>query len=171
MQKTKTIKTNLFSTPTISVPANFTALHLAHISWNLFSSNSSTYYTNEFSIHESSDFAHYNIQDSMDIAQHFYDCAFAIGRSVEENVNYSIQDAFDCLDDFYGDTVVREDVSSQIVSAIQDFVDSKDYAKHTDYIVQDYAYLHEDINTQLPKQIAQLEEQLATLKATQESIQ
>ena len=66
---------------------------------------------------------------------------------------------------------MREDVSSQIVSAIQDFVDSKDYSKHTDYIVQDYAYLHEDINTQLPKQIAQLEEQLATLKATQQSIQ
>ena len=171
MQNNKKIKTNLFSTPTISVPNNFTALHLAHISWNLFSSNSPTYYTNEFSIHESSDFAHYNIQDSMDIAQHFYDCAFAIGRSVEENVNYSIQDAFDCLDDFYGDTVVREDVSSQIVYAITQFVDSKDYAKHTDYIVQDYAYLHEDINTQLPKQIAQLEEQLATIKATQQSIQ
>ena len=164
---TQTISTNLISTPTISVPASFTALHLAHISWNLFSANSPTHYANEFSIDESSDFAHYNIQDSMDIAQHFYDCAFAIGSSVEDNVDYSIQDAFDMLDDFYGDTVVREDVSTQIESAIQQFVDSKDYAKHTDYIAQDYSALVEDTASVLPTQIAQLEQQLAQLKAKQ----
>jgi len=167
---TQTISTNLISTPTISVPASFTALHLAHISWNLFSANSPTHFANEFSIHESSDFAHYNIQDSMDIAQHFYDCAFAIGSSVEDNVDYSIQDAFNMLDDFYGDTCVREDVSTQIERAIQNFVDSKtgyDYAKHTDYIAQDYTWIVEATQQVLPSQIAKLEKQLATLKAKQ----
>ena len=165
--KKATIKTNLLSTPTISVPANFTALHLAHISWNLYSVNAPTHWANEFSIDESSDFAHYNISDSMEIAQHFYDCAFSIGSSVEENVDYSIQDAYYCLDDFYGDTVVREDVSSQIVYAIQDFVDSKDYNKYTQYIAQDYATLVEESASALPTQIAQLEKQLAQLKAKQ----
>ena len=164
---TQTISTNLISTPTISVPANFTALHLAHISWNLFSANSPTHFENEFSIHESSDFAHYNIQDSMDIAQHFYDCAFAIGSNVEDNVNYSIQDAFDMLDDFYGDTCVREDVSTQIERAITELVNSTNYAKYTDNIAEDYSWIVEDTAQVLPLQIAELEEQLATLKAKQ----
>jgi len=167
---TQTISTNLISTPTITVPASFTALHLAHISWNLFSANSPTHFENEFSIHESSDFAHYNISDSMDIAQHFYDCAFAIGSNVERNFDYSIQDAFNMLDAFYGDTCVREDVSTQIEHAIRDFVDSKsgyDYAKHTDYIAQDYTWIVEATQQVLPSQIAKLEEQLATLKAKQ----
>jgi len=164
---TQTISTNLLSTPTISVPTSFTALHLAHISWNLYCANAPTQYENEFSIDEASDFAHYCIQDSMDIAQHFYDSAFAIGSSVESNVDYSIQEAFDYLDDFYGDTCVREDVSTQLVYAIQDFVDSKQYAKHTDYIVQDYSAVVEDTAQALPTQIAQLEKQLATLRAKQ----
>ena len=165
--KKATIKTNLRSIPTLSVPANFTALHLAHISWNLYSVNAPTHWANEFSIDESSDFAHYNISDSMEIAQHFYDCAFSIGSSVEENVDYSIQDAFDCIDDFYGDTCVREDVSSQIVYAIQDFVDSKDYNKHTHDIVLDYSALVEDSATATATQIAQLEKQLVALKNKQ----
>ena len=157
--KKATIKTNLFSTPTLSVPANFTALHLAHISWNLYSVNAPTHFADEFSIDESSDFAHYNIEDSMEIAQHFYDCAFAIGNSV--------QDAFDCIDDFYGDTCVREDVSSQLVYAIQDFVDSDKYDKHTHDIVLDYTAVVEDSATATASQIAQLEKQLAQLKAKQ----
>ena len=164
---TQTISTNLFSTPTLTVPASFTALHIAHISWNLFSSNSPTHYANEFSIDESSDFAHYNINDSMEIAQHFYDCAFAIGSSVQENVNYSVQDAFNTCDEIYADTVVREDVSTQLVYAIQQFVNSDSYAKHTDYIAQDYSALVEDTANTLPSQIAQLEKQLAQLKAKQ----
>ena len=163
--KKATIKTNLYSTPTISVPANFTALHLAHISWNLYSVNAPTHWQDEFSIDESSDFAHYNIEDSMDIAQHFYDCAFAVGRSVQEDVDYSVQDAFDCIDDFYGDTVVREDVSSQLVYAIQDFVDSDKYDKHTHDIVLDYTALVEDSATATATQIAQLEKQLVVLKS------
>jgi hypothetical protein len=164
---TQTISTNLISTPTISVPASFTALHLAHISWNLFSANSPTHFADEFSIHESSDFAHYNIQDSMDIAQHFYDCAFAIGSSVEDNVDYSVQDAFNMLDDFYGDTCVREDVSTQIERAIRELVTHKDYAKYTNYIAQDYTWIVEATQQVLPSQIAKLETQLAQLKAKQ----
>ena len=164
---TQTIQTNLYSTPTISVPNSFTALHIAHIAWNLYSVNAPTTYSNEFSIDESSDFAHYNINDSMEIAQHFFDCAFAIGSSVESNVDYSIQDAFNVCDEFYGDTVVRESVSTQLVYAIQDFVNSDSYAKYTDYIVQDYTALVEATAQQLPSQIAQLEKQLAQLKAKQ----
>ena len=163
----QTIKTNLISTPTVSVPNSFTALHLAHISWNLFSANSPTHYSNEFSIDDSSDFAHYNIQDSMDIAQHFYDCAFAIGSNVESNVDYSIQDAFNMLDDFYGDTCVREDVSTQIEDAIQQLVTDSNYAKYTDYIAQDYTALVENTQQALPTQIAQPEKQSAQLKAKQ----
>ena len=171
MQNNKKIKTSLFSTPAVSVPNNFTALHLAHISWNLYSVNAPTQYTNEFSIHEGSDFAHYNISDAMDIAQHYFDCAFAIAESVRDNVDYSIQDAYNTLEEIYADTVVRESVASETAHAVQQFVDSKDYNKHTDYILQDYEYLHEDLNTQLPKQIAQLREQLDKLEAVQNSIQ
>ena len=164
---TQTISTTLFSTPTISVPASFTALHIAHISWNLFSANSPTHFVDEFSISDGGDFAMYNIHDSMEIAQHFFDCAFAIGRSVEDNVEYTVQDAFNMCDEFFGDTVVREDVSTQLVDAIQQFVNSPNYATHTDYIAQDYSALVEDTAQALPSQIAQLEEQLATLKAKQ----
>lgn len=167
----KKIKTSLFSTPTVSVPNTFTALHLANISWNLYSVNAPTHYVNEFSIHEGSDFAHYNIFDSMDIAQHFFDCAFAIAESVKQNVDYSVQDAYYMLEEISADTVVRESVASMLAHAVQEFVDSKHYNKHTDYIVEEYAVLLEDVNTQLPKQIAQLEKQLAQLKATQQSIQ
>ena len=160
--KKATIKTNLLSTPTISVPASFTALHLAHISWNLFSSNSPTQFENEFSIDDSSDFAHYNIEDSMDIAQHFYDCAFAIGESVQQDVNYSVQDAYNQLDDICADTVVREDVSCTVYNAVAKYVHTEDGDSS---IAWDYKHITEEQGNTLPKQIAQLEEQLATLRA------
>ena len=171
MQNNKKIKTSLFSTPAISVPNNFTALHLAHISWNLYSVNAPTHYTNEFSIHDGGDFAMYNISDAKDISEHYFDCAFAIAESVKQDVNYSVQDAYNTLEEIYADTCVRESVASETANAVQQFVDSKDYNKHTDYILQDYEFLLEDINTQLPKQIAQLRQQLAKLEATQHSIQ
>ena len=171
MQNNKVIKTTLKSTPTISVPNCFTALHLAHISWNLYSANAPTQYADEFTIHDGGDFAMYNISDAKHISEHFYDCAFAIAESVKQNVDYSVQDAFNMLDSISADTVVREDVSTQLAHAITEFVNSKDYNKHTQYIIEDYAVLHEDINTQLPKQIAQLREQLAKLEAVQQSIQ
>ena len=170
MQQQK-IQTNLISTPEISVPANFTALHLAHVAWDLYSTTAPTQYVGEFTINDGGDFAMYGIEDSKQISDHFYECAFYIAELVKSNVNYSIQNAFDLLDDLSADTCVRESVSSMLVQAISDLVNSAEYDKHTDYIVEDYAYLHEDINTQLPKQIAQLEKQLAQLKATQQSIQ
>ena len=168
MQNNKTIKTCLFSTPTVSVPNTFTALHLAHISWNLYSANAPTQYANEFSINESSDFAHYNIFDSMDIAQHFFDCAFAIADSVRDNVNYSVQDAYSTLEEISADTVVRESVASMLAHAVESFVaNSSDYNKQSEYILQDFAYLVEDSASATASQIAQLEKQLATLKAKQ----
>ena len=161
------INTTLKSTPTIAVPDNFSALHLAHISWNLYSSNAPTHYTDEFTVHDGGDFAMYNISDSKDISEHFYDSAFAIADKVRDNVDYSIQDAFDMLDNFWGDTCVCEDVSSQLSYAIQQFVDSADYDKHTQLILEDYAYLVEEYETATASQIAQLEKQLAQLRAKQ----
>ncbi len=164
---TQTIHTNLRSTPTLTVPASFTALHLAHISWNLYSSYAPTHFENEFTIVEGGDFSMYNIDDSKDISEHFFDCAFAIGRSVEEDVHYSVQDAFNMLDEICADTCVREEVSDTLVHTIQQFVSSEDYGKYTQYIADDYAVLVEDTATQLPDQIAQLEKQLAQLKSKQ----
>ena len=154
---TQTISTNLLSTPTISVPASFTALHLAHIAWNLYCETAPSFYTDEFSISEASDFAHYNIHDRIDKAQHFYDAAFTIGHNVEENINYSVQDAYDIIDEFSGDTIVREDVSFALAEAVEQFVAHKNYAMHTDYITEDYAMLQDAIP---PSQKMSLEEYL-----------
>ena len=171
MQNNKTIKTSLLSTPAISVPNNFTALHMATIAYNLYCHTAPTHYTNEFSIHEGSDFVAYSIEDSKDISEHFYDCAFAIGNSVQQDVNYSVQDAYNLCDDFYGDTCVREEASSMLLEEVKSYIASDSYAKQTDFVVEDYAWVCEDLNTQLPTQIANLEKQLAQLKATQDSIQ
>jgi len=162
---TQTIHTNLRSTPTITVPANFTALHLAHISWNLYSTYAPTHYENEFTIVEGGDFSMYGIDDSKDISEHFYDCAFYIGNLVRDNVDYSVQDAFEMLDEISADTSVREEVSSTLAHTIQQFVSSEDYDKYTQYIQNDYAVLVEENTSALPQQIAVLEKQLASLKA------
>jgi hypothetical protein len=162
---TQTIHTNLRSTPTITVPANFTALHLAHISWNLYSSYAPTHYENEFTCVEGGDFSMYGIDDSKDISEHFYDCAFYIGNLVRDNVDYSVQDAFEMLDEISADTSVREEVSSTLAHTIQQFVSSEDYDKYTQYIQNDYAVLVEENTSALPQQIAVLEKQLASLKA------
>ena len=162
---TQTINTNLRSTPTITVPANFTALHLAHISWNLYSSYAPTHYENEFTCVEGGDFSMYGIDDSKDISEHFYDCAFYIGNLVRDNVDYSVQDAFEMLDEISADTSVREEVSSTLAHTIQQFVSSEDYDKYTQYIQNDYAVLVEENTSALPQQIAVLEKQLASLKA------
>jgi len=162
---TQTIHTNLRSTPTITVPANFTALHLAHISWNLYSTYAPTHYENEFTCVEGGDFSMYGIDDSKDISEHFYDCAFYIGNLVRDNVDYSVQDAFEMLDEISADTSVREEVSSTLAHTIQQFVSSEDYDKYTQYIQNDYAVLVEENTSALPQQIAVLEKQLASLKA------
>lgn len=166
MQQQK-IKTNLISTPEISVPANFTALHLAHVAWDLYSSTAPTCWANEFSIDESSDFAHYNIEDSKEQSDHFYDCAFAIANSVQQDSNYSVQDAFELIDDFYGDTCVRENTSHLLVEAIEQLVNDSKYNEYSKYIAEDYAYLNEEQTASVNAQIEKLETQLAQLKATQ----
>lgn len=140
---TQTINTSLIDV-TLSVPANFTALHLAHIAWNLYCDTAPSHYKDEFSISEASDFAHYNIHDRIDKAQHFYDSAYTIANAVEENVNYSVQDAYDYIDDqFSADTIVREDLSFELANAVEQFIAHKDYATHTDWIAEDYLILRE----------------------------
>jgi hypothetical protein len=140
--KTKTIDTSLIDV-TVSVPQDFTALHLAHIAWNLYCDAAPSHYKDEFSINEASDFAHYNIHDRIDKAQHYYDSAYTIANAVEENIDYSVQDAYDYIDSFSGDTIVREDVSFALADAVEEFVAHKDYATHTDWIAEDYLMLRE----------------------------
>jgi len=135
---TQTINTSLISTPSVSVPKDFTALHLAHIAWNLYCDTAPVHYKDEFTINEASDFAHYNIHDRVDMAQHFYDSAYTIAQAVKKNVNYSVQDAYDLIDEFSGDTIVREDVSFELIAAVEEFVAHPDYATHTDWIAEDY---------------------------------
>ena len=159
---TQTINTSLISTPTISVSKNFTALHLASIAWDLYSSTAPTHFAGEFTIVDGGDFSMYGIEDSMDMAQHYYDCAYGIGNSVVDNVNYSVQDAYNMLDDFYGDTSVREDVSSTVYDAVANY---KHTEKEDGYIADDYSVLVQDSASALPSQIAALEKQLAALKA------
>lgn len=161
------IKTNLISTPEISVPANFTALHLAHVAWDLYSSTAPTHFSGEFTINDGGDFAMYGIDDSKQISDHFYECAFAVGHNVEQDVNYSVQEAFDMLDDFYGDTCVRESVSSMLVEAIEQLVNDSKYTEYSNYIADDYAYLNEEQTASVNAQIEKLETQLKQLKATQ----
>lgn len=159
---TQTISTKLISTPTISVSSKFTALHLASIAWDLYCETAPTHFAGEFTICEGGDFAMYNIGDSMDMAQHYYDCAFSIGNSVQNNVQYSVQDAYAELEDMYADTCVREEVSETVYNAVNSYVHDND---EDGYIAHDYKHLTEEQGLALPKQIANLEKQLATLKA------
>ena len=160
MQK-QTINTPLISTPSFSVSSKLTALHIASIAWDLYCEEVPNY-PGEFSIHESSDFSAYNIQDKVDMSQHYFECAFAIGNSVADNVDYSVQEAYDLLDDFYGDTVVREEVSETVMFAVKNYAHTED---EDSSIAIDYADLVEDTAQALPTQIAQLEKQLAALKS------
>ena len=166
MQQQK-IKTNLISTPEISVPANFTALHLAHVAWDLYSSVAPTHFSGEFSVHDGGDFAMYNIEDSKQVSDHFYDCAFGIAHYVQQDTNYSIQEAFDMLDDLPADTCVRENTSSMLVDAIAELVTDSKYTEYSNYIAEDYVYLVEEQSVSVNAQIEKLESQLAQLKATQ----
>ena len=159
---TQTISTKLISTPTISVSSKFTALHIASIAWDLYCETAPTHFAGEFTVCEEGDFAMYGIEDSMDMAQHYYETAFGIGNSVRDNVEYSLQDAYDSLEDFYGDTCVREEVSETVYNAVANYTHDEE---EDGYIVQDYAHLNEEQGNALPQQIAALEKQLATLKA------
>ena len=160
---TQTINTMLYDTPTITVSNKLTALHLAAIAWDLYCETAPTHFAGEFTIYEDGDFAMYNIGDSMDMAQHYYNCAFGIGNRVRDDSSYSVQSAYNMLEDISADTVVREDVSSTVYNAVSGYA----HDKHDDAsIADDYAQLREDAATVLPQRIAQLETQLAKLKAT-----
>jgi len=159
---TQTINTMLISTPTITVSENFTALHMASIAWDLYCSTAPTHFAGEFTIVEGGDFSMYNIHDSMDMAQHYFDCAYSIGGSVQDNVEYSIQDAYNMLEDICADTVVREDVSSTVYRAVNTYTHNEDEDSN---IAWDYKHLTEEQGLALPQQIAQLEKQLATLRS------
>jgi len=160
---TQTISTKLISTPTISVSKNFTALHLASIAWDLYSSTAPTHFAGEFTIVEGGDFSMYNIHDSMDMAQHYFDCAYGIGNSVQDNVEYSVQDAYNMLEDICADTVVREEVSSTLCEAVSNYTHDSDSDSN---IAEDYAYLNEDLAQLRAQRIQELESQLAQLKAS-----
>ena len=163
MQK-QTINTTLISTPSFAVSNKFTALHLASIAFDLYCETAPTHFAGEFTVCEEGDFAMYNIGDSMDMAQHYYETAFSIGNSVRNNVDYSVQDAYAELEDFYGDTCVREDVSETVYNAVSSYAHDKDEDAS---IAWDYKHLNEEQGNALPQQIAQLEAQLAALKAKQ----
>ena len=158
----QTINTSLLSTPTLTVAHNFTALHMASIAWDLYCGTVPTW-SGEFSIHEGSDFAHYSIHDSMDMAQHYFDCAFSIARNVEDNPAYSVQDAYTMLDEICADTVVREEVSSTLCEAVANYKHESDNDSN---IAEDYAYLTEDLAQLKAQRIQELESQLAQLKAS-----
>ena len=158
----QTIKTMLISTPTFTVAHNFTALHLAAIAWDLYCETAPTHFAGEFTISDGGDFAMYNIGDQMDMANHYYECAFAIGNSVRANPNYSIQDAYNQLEDICADTIVREEVSDTVYNAVNSYVYDKDEEQSIAY---DYAEIVEDNALHLPTAIAQAEAKLAELKA------
>ncbi len=162
MQK-QTINTTLISTPSFAVSNKLTALHLASIAWDLYCETAPTHFAGEFTICEDSDFAHYNIQDQMDMSQHYYECAYAIGNSVVDNPEYSVQEAYSMLDDdFYGDTVVREEVSETVYNAVAKYVHTPD---EDESVAWDYKHLIQEQGNALPQQIAALETQLAALKS------
>ena len=162
MEKVVNIITSLISTPTVSVSNQFTALHLAAIAWDLYCESAPTHFAGEFSVSESSDFAHYNIGDAKDISNHFYECAFAIASRVESNPEYSVQDAYYMLDDISADTVVREDVSAMLYQAVNSYTHCSDEDSN---ISEDYAEIVEANSVHLPTAIAQAEAKLAELKA------
>ena len=104
---TQTINTNLCSTPTFTVSNKLTALHLASMAWDLYCEAAPTHFAGEFTICEGGDFSMYNIGDCMDMAQHYYDCAFGIGNNVRDDITYSVQDAYNMLEDICAATSVR----------------------------------------------------------------
>ena len=160
---TQTINTQLISTPTFTVSNKLTALHLASMAWDLYCEAAPTNFAGEFTICEGGDFSMYNIGDCMDMSQHYYDCAFGIGNNVRDDITYSVQDAYNMLEDIGADTVVREEVSSTVYNTVSSY--SED-AVEDGYIADDYAHLCEETSQGLPQRIAQLETQLAKLKAT-----
>ena len=160
------IETNLYSEPTITVPSDYTALHIAYLAWELYCTAAPTHWSGEFQVAEGGDFEAYNVHDAKDISDHYYEIAFSIANSVRDDLEYSVQNAFDQLAEFSGDTIVRENVSFTVVSEIKNQVaDSANYSKVSEYIADDYTYLAEDLNMRLPSIIENLNKKIAKAEA------
>mgnify|MGYP001193422562 FL=1 len=161
--KTQQIETSAYSEPTLTLPADFTALHIAHICANLYSGISPTDLMPDFTICENGDFAMYNVHDKFDMAEHYFYTAHAIGESVKSNPNLPVQEAYDAAIEISADTVVREEVLSDVLIAIEDYIKS-DNLITDEYIQEDYQMLRDQEAEDKVDEIAKLEKQLADLK-------
>jgi len=161
--KTQQIETSAYSEPTLTLPADFTALHIAHICANLYSSISPTDLMPDFTICENGDFAMYNVHDKFDMAEHYFYTAHAIGESVKSNPNLPVQEAYDAAIEISADTVVREEVLDDVLCAIENYIKS-DNLITDEYIQEDYQMLRDQEAEDKVDEIAKLEKQLADLK-------
>ena len=161
--KTQQIETHACSEPMLTLPADFTALHIAHICANLYSGTCPSDLMPDFTICENGDFAMYNVHDKFDMAEHYFYTAFAIGESVKSNPNLPVQEAYDAAIEISADTVVREEVLSDVLYAIRDYIDS-DNLITDEYIQEDYQMLRDQEAEDKVDEIAKLEKQLADLK-------
>ena len=161
--KTQQIETHAYSTPELTLPADFTALHIAHICANLYSGTCPSDLMPDFTICENGDFAMYNVHDKFDMAEHYFYTAFSIGESVKSNPNLPVQEAYDAAIEISADTVVREEVLSDVLIAIDEYIKS-DNLITDEYIQEDYQILRDQEAEDKVDEIAKLEKQLAELK-------
>ena len=154
------IETSAYSQPELVVPNSFTALHIASICAELYSGTAPTWQMGEYTCHEGGDFGAYNVQDSYDMAEHYFYTAHSIGESVIKNKQYSVQEAYDDAIGISADTVVREDVMSDVLMAIENYKGANDES-----IAEDYQMLSDHEAEDKVDEIAKLEKQLAELKA------
>ena len=159
--KTQQIETHACSEPALVVAADFTALHIASICAELYSGTCPEWQMREFTICEGGDFAMYNVHDQFDMAEHYFYTAFAIGESVKRNPEYSVQEAYEDAIGISADTVVREDVMSDVICAIEKYKGDND-----EFIQEDYQILRDQEAEDKVDEIARLEKQLAELKAS-----
>ena len=155
------IQTSAYSQPELVVPNSFTALHIASICAELYSGTAPTDLMGEYTCHEGGDFGAYCVQDSYDMAEHYFYTAHSIGESVIKNKQYSVQEAYDDAIGISADTVVREDVMSDVLMAIENYKGANDES-----IAEDYQMLSDHEAEDKVDEIAKLEKQLAELKAS-----
>ena len=153
------IQTSAYSQPELVVPNSFTALHIASICAELYSGTAPTWQMSEYTCHEGGDFGAYNVQDSYDMAEHYFYTAHSIGERVKSNPQYSVQEAYDDAIGISADTVVCEDVMSAVLIAIESYKGAADES-----IQEDYAMLSEHEAEDKAAEIAKLEAKLAELK-------
>ena len=158
--KLNIIETHACSEPELVVPNSFTALHIASICAELYSGTCPEWQMREFTICEGGDFSMYNVHDSFDMAEHYFYTAFAIGESVKSNPQLSVQEAYDAAIGISADTVVREDVMSDVLCAIENYKGAND-----EFIQEDYQIISDNAAESKVDEIARLERQLAELKA------